>query len=142
MTIPSRGHPRPTSSVANQTDNASTSNSSPRTARGTSSAMPAKPSSGVRDFMAQQRAKVKAQQEQDKLKASKRPPKVPMPFKGTPSYSWDDTLDRGEAFGHTPSRTSKIETIIKQAKSSGKLNISNRNLDEIPDDVWNMYVLT
>jgi hypothetical protein len=103
--------------------------------------MPAKPSSGVRDFMAQQRAKVKAQQEQDKLKASKRPAKVPMPFKGTPSYSWDDTLDRGEAFGHTPPRTSKIETIIKQAKSSGKLNISNRNLDEIPDVVWNMYVL-
>ncbi|KAG2187255.1 hypothetical protein INT44_004940 [Umbelopsis vinacea] len=136
MTIPSRGHPRSTSSVANQSDNASTSNSSSRAARSTSGT---KPSSGVKDFMAQQRAKIKAQQEQDKLKASKRPQKVPMPFKGAPSYSWDDTLDRGEAFGHTPPSTSKIETLIKQAKSSGKLNISNRNLNEIPDAVWNMY---
>jgi hypothetical protein len=90
--------------------------------------------------MAQQRAKVKAQQEQDKLKVSKRPPKAPMSFAGCTSYSWDNTLERDEAFGQSPPPTSNLETVIKQAKQSGKLNISNRNLDAIPNSVWDMYV--
>lgn len=137
MTIPIRGHSRPTKTVIGHSDTASASDAPRSGAKGASTRAA---SQGVRDFMAQQRAKVKAQHEQDNLKASKRPPKAPMSFAGSTSYSWDNTLERDEAFGQSPPPTSNLETVIKQAKQSGKLNISNRNLDAIPNSVWDMCV--
>ncbi|KAJ2964740.1 hypothetical protein NQZ79_g394 [Umbelopsis isabellina] len=98
-----------------------------------------RPSPGVRDFITQQRARLKAQQEQDKRRANTKPARATMSFAGSDNYSWDDSLSRNEVFGQSPPPTNKLETVIKQAKGSGKLNISNRNLEDIPDSVWNMY---
>ncbi|KAG2183319.1 hypothetical protein INT43_006324 [Umbelopsis isabellina] len=98
-----------------------------------------RPAPGVRDFIAQQRARLKEQQEQDKRRATTKPARTPRSFAGSDDYSWDDTLSRNEVFGQSPPPTNKLETVIKQAKGSGKLNISNRNLEDIPDSVWNMY---
>ena len=32
----------------------------------------------------------------------------------------------------------KLQTLIRQAKSSGKLNIANRDLDSVPEEVLSM----
>lgn len=122
----SRPGTKPNTGTGGSHDSTNASTSSPRSAP------------GVRDFIAQQRARLKEQQEQDNRRANAKPAKTLRSFAGSDDYSWDDSLSRNEVFGQSPPPTNKLETVIKQAKGSGKLNISNRNLKDIPDSVWNM----
>lgn len=91
-------------------------------------------SEGIRAFMASKRA---AAQQQRKTAPSSQPSTTPRNrvMTGADRYTFDDE----DAFGQPSSKSNlKIQTIIKQAKSSGKLNISNRELAEIPEEVWSM----
>jgi hypothetical protein len=58
-------------------------------------------------------------------------------------------MSRFRQFGQRPFGQSNIQVenvaghihprTIEQARQSGRLNISNRNLKEIPDTIWKMY---
>ena len=118
------------------------SNVEPSTPRPTSTThkinSKAQASEGIRAFMATQRAvatqrkkTVKKEEEQDK-KTSRPRSRV---MTGSNRYSYDDN----DPFGTDTNKSNlKLQTLIGQAKSSGKLNLSNRNLDRVPDEVWSM----
>lgn len=117
-----------------------TSSSSSNTNRTTTIKKPnVKASEGVRAFMAAQRAAAAARKNTTDSTPEPEPPKRRV-MTGAERYSFDERFDRDAAFGTEPAvRTDlKLQTIIRQAKSSGKLNISNRNLKEIPNEVWSM----
>jgi hypothetical protein len=133
MTIPNRAPARTPRPSTKTNIGGAGRNESTNSSTGSSRSSP-----GVRDFITQQRARLKEQQEQDRRKANAKPSRTAMSFAGSDNYSWDDSLSRNEAFGQSAPPTNKLETVIKQAKGSGKLNISNRNLEDIPDSVWNM----
>ncbi|KAL0086761.1 hypothetical protein F4703DRAFT_1848485 [Phycomyces blakesleeanus] len=92
-------------------------------------------SEGLRSFLAQQRARVAAIKPVEKEK--ERPKRV---MSGTQRYTSGADARRDEAFGMDPTRVNtKIQTAIAQAKQSGKLIISNRGLERIPEEVLTMY---
>ncbi|KAI7880781.1 L domain-like protein, partial [Lichtheimia hyalospora FSU 10163] len=92
-----------------------------------------KASEGIRAFMASKRAA--AQQQRKTTTTTPSSPRNRV-MTGADRYTFDDE----DAFGQSSTKPNlKIQTIIKQAKSSGKLNISNRELDKIPEEVWSMY---
>ncbi|KAI8376468.1 uncharacterized protein BYT42DRAFT_574721 [Radiomyces spectabilis] len=98
----------------------------------------ARASEGVRAFMAQQRARQVARK--TNVEPEKETPPKSRVFTGAERYTSGPDASRGEAFGNqvTPPNA-KLQTLIRQAKSSGKLNISSRGLDKIPEEVLNMY---
>ncbi|KAI7854759.1 hypothetical protein BDC45DRAFT_508031 [Circinella umbellata] len=98
----------------------------------------AQASEGIRAFMATQRAvaaqRKKTIEKEDQEKTASRPRIRVMT--GTNRYSNDDN----DPFGMDANKSNlKLETLIRQAKSSGKLNLSNRNLDHVPEEVLSMY---
>ena len=97
----------------------------------------AQASEGIRAFMATQRAvaaqRKKTIEKEDQEKTASRPRIRVMT--GTNRYSNDDN----DPFGMDANKSNlKLETLIRQAKSSGKLNLSNRNLDRVPEEVLSM----
>ncbi|KAI8372416.1 hypothetical protein BD560DRAFT_328443 [Blakeslea trispora] len=85
-------------------------------------------SDGVRAFMAQQRARMATKAN----KVEEEPKKKGNFMTGAERYG-------GKTQDKKPETSIRnIQIIIKQAKSSGKLNISSRGLTKIPDEVLNM----
>lgn len=96
----------------------------------------AEPTEGVKAFMAQQRARL-AVVKQPKGLREEEPQVVPKSSKvmtGAQRYGGSGATEKSTV---TPRR---LDVVIKQAKGSGKLNISSRNLDKIPNEVINMQV--
>ncbi|KAI8141966.1 hypothetical protein BJV82DRAFT_670068 [Fennellomyces sp. T-0311] len=95
----------------------------------------AQASEGIRAFMATQRA-VAAQRKKTTANEPKdERPKIRV-MTGAERYSYNDS----DPFAQEQQKPNlKLQTLIRQAKSSGKLNISNRDLDRVPDEVWSMY---
>ncbi|OAC99929.1 hypothetical protein MUCCIDRAFT_185157 [Mucor lusitanicus CBS 277.49] len=95
------------------------------------------PTAGVKAFMAQQRARL-AQPSAQKQTAEKEPiRKTSNVMTGAQRYGGGNNNSiRGES---TVVETRKIQTVIKQAKTSGKLDISSRGLTNIPQEVLRMY---
>ncbi|KAF1800696.1 hypothetical protein FB192DRAFT_1283145 [Mucor lusitanicus] len=94
------------------------------------------PTAGVKAFMAQQRARL-AQPSAQKQTAEKEPiRKTSNVMTGAQRYGGGNNNSiRGES---TVVETRKIQTVIKQAKTSGKLDISSRGLTNIPQEVLRM----
>ncbi|KAI7905248.1 uncharacterized protein BX663DRAFT_502235 [Cokeromyces recurvatus] len=90
------------------------------------------PSEGVKAFMAQQRARMAKKVNLTPLttKNDKSPSHI---MTGAQCYSHQQEVD------DKPTCPRKIQVLIKQAKSTGKLDISNRGLTKIPEEVLNMY---
>ncbi|KAI8091236.1 uncharacterized protein B0P05DRAFT_457641, partial [Gilbertella persicaria] len=84
---------------------------------------------GVKAFMAQQRARLA------KSNTVEQEPKKRQNNFMTGAERYGGKTDRDEA---SQTNTRKIQVVIKQAKSSGKLNISSRGLTKIPEEVLNM----
>ncbi|KAI9278445.1 hypothetical protein BDA99DRAFT_531199 [Phascolomyces articulosus] len=95
-------------------------------------------SEGIRAFMAAQRAvaaqrKKTTEKEETPQENSRSRIRV---MTGANRYSYDDN----DPFGMGEQKPNlKLQTLIRQAKSSGKLNLANRHLDRVPDEVWSMY---
>ncbi|KAI9486846.1 MAG: hypothetical protein EXX96DRAFT_56789 [Benjaminiella poitrasii] len=87
------------------------------------------PSEGVKAFMAQQRARMSKTQQT--ASEEKRPSSKVMT--GAQRYGSKQTIDKPQ----TSQR--KIQIIVKQAKATGKLNISSRGLTNIPEEVLKMH---
>ncbi|KAI9313184.1 hypothetical protein BX666DRAFT_1980456 [Dichotomocladium elegans] len=146
--------PRPTkaSLMRQQSQQASSSSPSPNpisppsnalrvqsatTTRKSSTTSRAQASEGVRAFMASKRAAAAAAAHQKKEVFTERtadPRNRVMTGAGRYTFSADDTLDED-----VKKPNLKLQTVIAQAKSTGRLNISNRELRTIPDEVWTMY---
>ncbi|KAI9497681.1 hypothetical protein BDB00DRAFT_586569 [Zychaea mexicana] len=99
----------------------------------------AQASEGIRAFMAAHRAvaaqRKKTSDSSSSMDKHQERPKIRV-MTGAERYSYDDS----DPFGMQNDKASlKLQTVIHQAKSSGKLNLSNRNLDRVPDEVWSMY---
>ncbi|KAL9551866.1 hypothetical protein MBANPS3_004048 [Mucor bainieri] len=95
------------------------------------------PTAGVKAFMAQQRARL-SQPSSQKQTSEKEPiRKSGNVMTGAQRYGGGSySSSKGES---TVVETRKIQTVLKQAKSSGKLDISSRGLTSIPQEVLNMY---
>ncbi|GAN09689.1 leucine-rich repeat-containing protein 40-like [Mucor ambiguus] len=95
------------------------------------------PTAGVKAFMAQQRARL-AQPTSQKQASEKEPiRKSSNVMTGAQRYGGgSNSSSKGEP---TVVETRKIQTVLKQAKASGKLDISSRGLTSIPQEVLNMY---
>ncbi|KAK4512592.1 uncharacterized protein ATC70_003295 [Mucor velutinosus] len=93
------------------------------------------PTAGVKAFMAQQRARM-AQPSSQKQTVEKEPlRKTNNVMTGAQRYGGGSST-KGES---TVVETRRIQTVLKQAKASGKLDISSRGLTSIPQEVLNMY---
>ncbi|KAF7731379.1 hypothetical protein EC973_000187 [Apophysomyces ossiformis] len=106
----------------------------------TASSPRSRASEGVRAFMAQQRAR-KAELQKTNTNEEETPrPRSARVMTGAERYTDGPDANRNAAFGQDEPQTNrKLQTIIRQAKSSGKLNISSRGLDKIPEEVLAMY---
>lgn len=94
------------------------------------------PTAGVKAFMAQQRARL-AQPSSQKQTAEKEPVrKASHVMTGAQRYGGGSS----NSFKGEPAvvETRKIQIVLKQAKASGKLDISSRGLTSIPQEVLNM----
>ncbi|KAI8088669.1 uncharacterized protein BX664DRAFT_385288 [Halteromyces radiatus] len=95
-------------------------------------------SEGVRAFMCQQRSRLQKNkeiqvEEVDTLNVKKPSGQV---LTGAQRYT-DHHQDRNTNLSGPD--TSNLKSVIQQAKSSGKLNISNRYLQSIPEQILKMY---
>lgn len=102
----------------------------------------ARASEGVREFMAAQRATAAARK---KAASSSTGPLRSGPERrvmtGTERYTYDEGFEKDAAFGtDTPKSNLKLQTVLQRAKSSGKLDLSSRELTAIPSEVWDMQV--
>lgn len=102
----------------------------------------ARASEGVREFMAAQRATAAARK---KAASSSTGPLRSGPERrvmtGTERYTYDEGFEKDAAFGtDTPKSNLKLQTVLQRAKSSGKLDLSSRELKAIPSEVWDMQV--
>ncbi|ORE18057.1 hypothetical protein BCV71DRAFT_243653 [Rhizopus microsporus] len=136
--------PRPTKASMLRTQKQSTSSTpspaelkTPKTTPGSKSTVKsAGPTEGVKAFMAQQRARL-ATVKQPNGHREEEPQVVPKSSKvmtGAQRYGDSSATEKSTV------ALRRLDVIIKQAKGSGKLNISSRNLDKIPNEVINMQV--
>ncbi|KAI8981479.1 hypothetical protein BDB01DRAFT_851265 [Pilobolus umbonatus] len=79
------------------------------------------PSEGVKAFMAKKRAMLSNRKTE------------------APTETIQHKAGRQPAVSDAPQTMRKIQIVIKQAKGSGKLDISNRQIDKIPEEVLTMY---
>ncbi|KAL7311234.1 hypothetical protein PS15m_009018 [Mucor circinelloides] len=92
------------------------------------------PTAGVKAFMAQQRARM-SQPSGQKQAVEKEPVRKTSNFMtGAQRYGGGSTKDEPAVV-----ETRKIQIVLKQAKASGKLDISSRGLTKIPEEVLKMY---
>ncbi|CAO3665316.1 unnamed protein product [Rhizopus stolonifer] len=104
---------------------------SPKASPKTTTSKTAKPSEGVKAFMAQQRARA-ANQSKDQTEKEKPAVKSKV-MTGAQRYGATTTTAQG------PTTHRNLQVVIKQAKGSGRLDISSRDLKEIPEEVLKMY---
>lgn len=95
------------------------------------------PTAGVKAFMAQQRARMTQPDTQKRTTpAEKEPIKKTSNFMtGAQRYGGESTASKDQS---NVVETRKIQIVLKQAKSSGKLDISSRGLTKIPEEVLKM----
>lgn len=108
----------------------------PKTASTSKVTNSARPSEGVKAFMAQQRARVTATKQVTGQHEEITPQKSNKVMTGAQRYGGGSAVKESTA-AVSPR---KIQIVIKQAKASGKLNISSRELTKIPEEVLNMQV--
>lgn len=89
--------------------------------------------------MAAQRAAAAARKEAASSAPSSRVAPERRVMTGADRYTYDEGFDRDAAFGtDTPKTNLKLQTLLQRAKSSGKLDLSSRELKTIPTEVWDM----
>lgn len=88
-------------------------------------------SQGVKAFMAQQRAR---------LQSSKNVVEEPVKKKKTFMTGAERYGGGGFEEKTVSAEPRKLQVVIKQAKASGKLDISSRGLTKLPEEVLKMYV--
>ncbi|KAI8640755.1 hypothetical protein BD408DRAFT_347416 [Parasitella parasitica] len=103
----------------------------PRVVKGTTG-----PTAGVKEFMAKQRARMAQSDTQKQPVAAKKE----NPIRKSGNFMMGAQRYRDGATEDQPTvvETRKIQTVIKQAKSMGKLDISSRGLTKIPEEVLKM----
>ncbi|KAG1459533.1 hypothetical protein G6F46_002151 [Rhizopus delemar] len=106
----------------------------PKTASISKATNSARPSEGVKAFMAQQRARVTATKQVTGQHEESTPQKSNKVMTGAQRYGGGSAVKESAA-AVSPR---KIQIVIKQAKASGKLNISSRELTKIPEEVYHV----